>query len=153
MPRREERPEPWWDDQPGLLALYPLCHHEEEPEAAIRHAAEAIEKNASDIIEQRDFMTFLSIYGVLRYPLIDVVGIIGREKMRESPIAQMWVEEGSLMRLRASILRVLRSRQKLTETDEFAPALELIKEPDRLEHLLDVAATCATIDEFREALS
>ena len=149
----EEHPEPWWDEEPGLMALYPLCHHEEEPEAAIRHAATAIEKNASDIIEQRDFMTFLSIYAVLKYPLIDVVGIIGREKMRDSPIAQMWVEEGSLMRLRASILKALRLRLKVNQTEEFAATLELIKETDRLDHIQDVALTCSTIEEFRAALS
>ena len=149
----EVTPEPWWETEPGLMALYPLCHHGEEPEAAIRHAASAIEQNASDVLERRDFLTFLSIYGVLRYPVIDVVGIIGREKMRESPIAQMWMEEGSLIALRASILRVLRSRLKLTQTEDITAALELVKEQDRLEHLLDVAATCTTIDEFRAALS
>ena len=153
----EKHPESWWDAEPGLMALYPLCHHEEEPEAAIRHAAEAIEQNASDLLERRDFLTFLGIYAKMKYPLVNAGNIIGREKMRESAFAQEWVEEGreegSLMRLRASILRVLRSRQKITQTEEFASTLELLKEPDRLEHLLDVAATCATIDEFRTALS
>ena len=72
--------------------------------------------------------------------------------MRDSPIAQMWVEEGSLMRLRTSILKALRLRLKVVQTEEFASALELIKEPDRLDHLFDVALTCATIDEFSAAL-
>jgi hypothetical protein len=153
----EEKPEPWWDTEPGLMALYPLCHHEEEPEAAIRHAATAIEQNASDVLERRDFLTFLGIYSKLKYPLVSAIDIIGREKMRESAFAQEWVEEGreegSLRTLRASILRVLRSRKKLAESDEFYSALELVKEKDRLDHLLDVAATCATVDEFRAALS
>jgi hypothetical protein len=60
----EVTPEPWWDEEPGLMALYPLCHHGEDPEAAIRHAAAAIERNASDVLERRDFLTFLSILGV-----------------------------------------------------------------------------------------
>ena len=57
------------------------------------------------------------------------------------------------MTRRADILKVLRARLKLFQTEEFTSSLELIKEPDRLDHLLDVAATCETIDEFREALS
>ena len=149
----EVTPESWWDEEPGLMALYPLCHHKEDPETAIRHAAEAIEKNADDMLERRDFLTFLGIYGMLRYPLVNAVDIIGREKMRESAFAQLWVEETALMKDRSAILKVIRARLKLTQTDEIVSALELIKEPDRLDHLLDVAATCATIDEFRAALS
>jgi hypothetical protein len=149
----EQRPEPWWDQEPGLMALYPLCHHGEDPEAAIRHAAAAIEANATDVMERRDFLTFLGIYAKLKYPLVNAANIIGREKMRESLFAQEWVEEGSLITRRADILRVLRSRLKLTQTEEFTPLLDLIKEPDRLDHLLDVALECATLDEFRAALS
>ena len=77
--------------------------------------------------------------------------------MRESAFAQEWVDEGivtgSLKMLRASILRVLRSRLKVIQTDELTAALELIKEQDRLEHLMDVALVCTTIDEFRATLS
>ena len=150
-------PEPWWEAEPGLMALYPLCHHGEEPEAAIRHAAESIERNAADVLEQRDFLTFLGVYSKMRYPLVNAIDIIGREKMRETAFAREWVEEGreegSLKTLRDSILRVLRSRKMLTQTDEISSTLELVKEKDRLEHLLDVAATCATLDEFRAALA
>jgi hypothetical protein len=149
----EVTPEPWWDEEPGLMALYPLCHHGEDAEAAIRHAAESIERNASDVLERRDFLTFLGVYSNMRYPLVNAIDIIGREKMRESAFAREWFEDGSLQTLRASILRVLRSRKKLTQTDEYSSALELVKEKDRLDHLLEVAATCATIDEFRAALS
>ena len=148
----EEHPEPWWDEEPGLMALYPLCHHGEEPEAAIRHAAEAIEKNASDIIEQRDFMTFLSIYGVLRYPLIDVVGIIGREKMRDSPIAQMWVEEGSLMTRRVDIHEILADRFGADAAEPFVAPLNSITDWGALNRLFKMAYRCATIDEFEAAL-
>ena len=73
--------------------------------------------------------------------------------MRESAFLQEWVAETSLMNKREYILKVLRARRKITQTEEFASALELIKEPDRLDHLHDVAATCETIDEFRAALS
>ncbi len=32
-------PEPWWEHEPGLMALYPLCRHHENPKKAILHAA------------------------------------------------------------------------------------------------------------------
>ena len=80
------------------------------------------------------------------------MNIISDEIMRELPLIKMYTEKGSLIARRADILKVLRSRLKLAQTDEFASALELIKEADRLEHLMDVALACATIDEFRAAL-
>ena len=96
------------------MALYPLCHHGEEPEAAIRHAAEVIEKTASDVLDRRDFLTFLGIYAKMKYPLVDAANIIGREKMRESAFAQEWVaegrEEGSLMTRRTDIHEILADR-------------------------------------------
>ena len=135
------------------MALYPLCHHGEDPESAIRHAAAAIEANAADVLERRDFLTFLGIYAMLRYPLVSALDIIGREKMRESAFAQEWMEEATLIKGRADILKALRLRLKATQTEEFASALALIKEPDHLDRLFDVALTCSTLDEFREALS
>src|SRR5262249_15152695 len=38
------KPEPWWEEQPGLMALYPLCQHDKQPREAIRYAAAAIER-------------------------------------------------------------------------------------------------------------
>ena len=57
------------------------------------------------------------------------------------------------MAARKNILIVLRARLKLTQTEEFASAVELITDPDRLDHLFDVALTCATLDEFRDAIA
>ena len=77
VPLWEITPEPWWDDEPGLMALYPLCHHGEEAEAAIRHAASAIEKAVAEQSVRQDFLAFLGFYGKLGYPSADVLGIIG----------------------------------------------------------------------------
>jgi len=78
---------------------------------------------------------------------------LSRKQMMESPIVQEWIHEGALMAGRKDILIVLRARLKLTETDEFAPALERITDMERIDHLFDVAIACATIDQFRAALS
>jgi hypothetical protein len=84
------------------------------------------------------------------------MNIMSDEAMRELPLIKMYTakgrEEGSLIARRADILKVLRSRLKLAQTEEFVSPLERIEEPDRLDHLLDVAATCTTIEEFRAAL-
>ncbi len=42
-------PEPWWDQSPGLMALYPLTRHPEGPARAVAHAADAIERGEADV--------------------------------------------------------------------------------------------------------
>ena len=79
--------------------------------------------------------------------------VLTRKELLESPLVQEWMKEGSLIAGRKDILIVLRSRLKLTQTDEFASVLELVTNKERLDHLFDVALTCATIDEFRAALA
>jgi hypothetical protein len=35
----ERTPEPWWEEVPPLMALYPLCRHRRSPRQAVAHAA------------------------------------------------------------------------------------------------------------------
>ena len=77
---------------------------------------------------------------------------LSRKEMNESLFAQEWRQEGALMARRKNVLKVLVLRLNVTQTEEFAAALELINEPDCLEHLFDVALTCVSIHEFRAAL-
>jgi hypothetical protein len=148
----EEHPEPWWEAEPGLMALYPLCHHGEEPETAIRHAAEVIERTASDLLERRDFLTFLGIYAKMKYPLVNAIDIIGREKMRESAFAQEWVEEGSLMTRRTDIHEILADRFGADAAEPFVAALKSIANWEALNRLFRMAYRCATLEEFEAAL-
>ena len=94
--------EPWWDDEPGLMALYPLCHHGEGAEAAIRHAASAIERTVTEQSVRQDFLAFLGFYGKLGYPTADVLGIIGRENMRDSAFYQEVFADGVVEARRAA---------------------------------------------------
>ena len=148
----EEKPEPWWDHEPGLMALYPLCHHDEEPEAAIRHAAEAIEQNADHVLERRDFLTFLGIYSKLRYPLVNAIDIIGREKMRESAFAQEWVAEGILISMREVIQGILIDRFGESAAEPFIVSLGMITSREELNRLVKIAYRCPTLAEFEAAL-
>jgi hypothetical protein len=45
----EQVPQPWWDQSPGLMALYPLTRHPEGPEQAVKRAADAIERVEKDV--------------------------------------------------------------------------------------------------------
>ena len=82
---------------------------------------------------------------------------LSRKQMMEVPLVQHWLEEGrkegALIAGRKDILIILRARLKLTQTDEFASALERIADMERIDHLFDVALSCTTLDEFRATLS
>jgi len=146
------KPEPWWEEQPGLMALYPLCQHEKQPRAAIRHAAEAIERKVATAGPRDDALALLSIFGEQAYPRLDVERIIGSEKMKESKMLRRIRQEGELAAKRSAILRVLRARFRSEPAPNLGSVLDAVEQPGQLEPLLDLAATCSNLDEFQNAL-
>src|SRR6266853_49142 len=58
----QQQPQEWWEDSPGLMALFPLCQHGRPRVEAITHAAQRIAVCASDRIVRADLLTTLSIF-------------------------------------------------------------------------------------------
>jgi hypothetical protein len=148
----QTRPETWWEDQPGLRALYPLCQHGMQPRAAIEHAAEVIERKVTRPGSKSVALALLSIFGEGAFPALDVERIIGSEKMKESKMLRRARQEAELILQRANILRVLRARFGATAATEFTATLDDMDELARLEPLLDLAATCRDVADFRAGL-
>jgi hypothetical protein len=142
------KPEPWWENEPGLMALYPLCQHGEQPREAIIHASEMIERDVAPVGERATYLTLLSIFGKLAFPRLDVLRIIGREKMKGTT----FYEDVMRYERQESILQVLRARFGPESAAEFTAALNEVTDPAVLKSLLDAAATCANVAEFRAAL-
>lgn len=148
----ELTPESWWEDEPGLMALYPLCGHGRPPREAITHAVQAIERKVSAAGQRADALALLEIFGGLAFPRLDVERIIGSEKMIESKMLRRIRREGELLRQRAAILQVLRTRFGAGSDAEFAAPLDAIDDMAQLEPLLDRAVTCRNLNAFRAAL-
>jgi hypothetical protein len=153
----ETDPERWWETVPGLMALYPLCRHGRSPQEAIRQAAGAIEGCVAATGERSDFLTLLGIFGKLAYPRLDVGGIIGREKMKESKFYQEILGEGEvkgeLKARRADLLRVLRMRFGPDVAAELAGVVAGLDDPQRVAQLFELATTDVSLEEFRSALA
>jgi hypothetical protein len=135
------------------MALYPLCQHGRQPRDAIRHAAGAIERKVSGAVERADHLYLLHIFGGLAYSRLDVAAVIGRDKMKMSQFGREMWEEGRVTADRAAILRVLRARFRTDPPADLAAALDGVEDVGRLEALLDRAATCADLAEFRAGLA
>jgi hypothetical protein len=146
------KPEAWWEDEPGLMALYPLCEHGRRPRDAITYAAGVIEAKVTGEVERAERLALLSIFGELAFPKLDVERMIGSEKMKESRMLRRIRQEGELAARRADILRVLRARFQAEPPLEVASALDAVDDLSRLEPLLDLAATCRDLAAFRAAL-
>ena len=144
----EVEPEDWWESVPGLMVLYPLCRHEESPREAIRHSAAVIEQLPLPSGEQSKWLSWLNIFGGLLLPRREVTRIIGSEKMKESSVYRGIIGDGE----RNIILRVLRARFGPELPSDLVDRLNKIEEPDQLEPLGDLAATCARLEEFYAAL-
>jgi hypothetical protein len=146
-------PEPWWEKQPGLMALYPLCHHGQQPREAIQHAAAAIERQLPDEVEQANGLYLLDLFGGLAYSRLDVGGIIGREKMKLSRFGKEMKEEGRQEARRLDILDILEDRFGAGVRGEFETAVNAIADFDELGRLVLLAGKVADVDSFRRALA
>jgi hypothetical protein len=147
----QTRPEAWWEQQPALMALYPLCQHEKQPGDAIRHAAEVIERMLP-AENPADLLALLGIFGKLAYPRLNVRKIFGEEKMKESKFIQEILEEENLRARRADIVRVLRARFRVEPPAEITASLATLDHVEQLETLLEQAATCERMEVFRTSL-
>jgi hypothetical protein len=76
--------------------------------------------------------------------------------MKSSRFAQELMEEGrvegQMEARRAFILRALRTHLQVEPPADLASALDALDDSGRLETLLDLAITCADLDEFRAGL-
>lgn len=153
---REERlweiePQPWWEADPGLMALYPLCKHNEKPAESILHAAERIEHNEKDGVVRADLLTSLGIFGRLAYPGFDAMSLIGREKMRESKAYQEILAEGEATAHRKDVLDVATSRFGPRQATSLNEALQSVISIEKLQSLHGLALRCSKIDDLIRA--
>jgi len=145
-------PQDWWEQVPGLMTLYPLCRHRRRPQEAIELAAETIERTVSDPAERGDDLFLLNIFGGLAYPRLDVAGIIGREKMRESRYSRELRAEERLATRRLDVLKVLSKRFGPASRADIEAALGDVTDFDELGQLLLLAADCVSLNDFRKSL-
>jgi hypothetical protein len=149
-------PEDWWRQVPGLMALYPLCRHRQEPRQAIQHAAEVIEEKVPGEVDRADHLLLLDIFGGLAYPRLDITGIIGRDKMKESrfvrEVRREVRRETEIERLRTDLLKAVASRYGKEVTAELSPAVNAVESLTPLERLFDQAVSGVPLDEFRSAV-
>jgi hypothetical protein len=149
----QQRPEPWWEEQPGLMALYPLCQHGRAPREAIQYAAAAIERQVPSPIQRADNLFLLSIYGGLAYPQLNAEAIIGSEKMKESPVLRRHRLEERTLTLREAIVKVLKARRfEVPSQTDLDAALAAIDNLTELDRLLSLAVSCGSVDDFLAGL-
>ncbi|MBV9121893.1 MAG: hypothetical protein JO112_00870 [Planctomycetes bacterium] len=152
IPLWEQDPQPWWEEVPGLMALYPLCRHRQRPHDAIQHAVGVIEAHTPDTPARADFLAYLNTFGQLAFPRVDVETIIGSEKMKESPFLRKVMNIGRIEEKRTDILIILKRRFGDEAAGALAPQLDECTDLKRLKQLLELALDCATLQEFRNAL-
>jgi hypothetical protein len=148
----KQKPEPWWDYHPGLMAQYPLCDHDQANAEAVRTAAQAIRHREMDSLRRAELLTTLGIMGRLVDRGLDVLSIIRREEMRESSLFPEFVLEGEQIAARRSVRQALEVRFGEEAAQDFAEALDRITDLNRLEELLKLAIKARRLSQFRKAL-
>ncbi len=147
-----KKPESWWENEPGLMALYPLCQHGEQPRRAVQHASEVIERTITGDIERADALALLSIFGGLAYPRLDVNQIIGRTKMKESRLFREAREEGVVAATRMNTVNLLHARFGESAVAQLEAIVQTLDDTALLNRLVILAGTCSGLDEFRAGI-
>lgn len=157
-------PESWWEQEPGLMMLYPLCRHGRRSREAVRHAARIIEERVAERVQLADSLFILNIFGGLAYPNLDVRAIIGREKMKESRFyrdilaegreegREIGLLEGEVKAKRADLLDLLKIRFSESFATEVSPTINAITDSAEFTPLFHLAIRCSRIAKFRAAL-
>jgi hypothetical protein len=149
VPLWEVTPQPWWEDAPTLMALYPLCRHDQRPRAAVVHATQVIERRITGDLERADALSLLDMFGEMAYPGLNVEAIIGSEKMGESKLSRSMMLKGKLQQARETIMHLLGRRfggePMLRDVET---ALVDIDSLETLNALLDQAIDCRNLAHF-----
>jgi hypothetical protein len=148
----QEQPQPWWEQQPGLMALFPLTRHGMDPPQAVQHAAAAIRRRELDNARRADLLTTLAVFGKLKNRGLDVLSLIGREQMRESAFFQEVFEEGKQAHARQAVLQVLALRFGAEVAKEYEDAVNRLQNIEQLDELHKIAIQSRRPSQFRRAL-
>jgi predicted transposase YdaD len=118
----------------------------------VAYAAGAITAATADTIIRADLLTTLAIFGKLAYRQLDVMGLIGREHMKESALYAEIGDEARVETAQAYVLAVLEERFGGQAAASCRDAVQRVTKQDKLRRLLRLAARFANIEAFQRGL-
>jgi hypothetical protein len=139
-------------NDPGLMPWVPLAQFEGPPELVIRECREVIDREAAPG-ERENLLAVTQVLTKLRFNNEALLALLGgRKAMIESPLIEEIVSEATAeIEAKATvntILTVLRVRIGPIPP-ELDSTLRSIQDVRKLEHLVEAAARCESLDEFR----
>jgi predicted transposase YdaD len=131
----------------GVMPWVPLMQLAGPPEAVLERCAQRIERQAKPK-DRTDLLVVAQVMAGLRYPHLDLLALFGgQQTMIESPLLQRVRAEVQ----HGAVLDLLKDRFGAVPRDVTKPLREIIDEK-KLRRLVRLAAKCADLDAFREAL-
>jgi predicted transposase YdaD len=130
-----------------------LCRHQRTSAQAVAYAAAKIQQQEIDRGRWADLLTIMGIFGRLADRSLEVIPIIGREQMKESPFYQEIMQEGEVKRAREDILAVVRLRFGDEAVAECQDLINAIDNLERLNELHQQAVVSRRFSQFRRCLT
>ena len=133
----------------GLIPWVPLTRFDDPPESIFRECRARIDHDAPPD-QHENLLAVTQVLAGLRYDdpgLFQLLG--GRKAMIESPVLQRLLQETKQETKQEMILRILVARFRIAAPDIEAE-LNSIDDDERLNQLVDLAATCPDFDSFRK---
>jgi hypothetical protein len=134
-------------EEPGLMPWVPLMHFDGPPEPVFQRCREVIEAKARPE-EHDNLLAVAQVLAGLRYNDARLLALFGgKEAMIESPVLQELLAE----RMHRAILGSLTGRFGPIPP-EVEVALRAVRDDDRLQDLVVLAARCPDMETFRQQL-
>jgi hypothetical protein len=153
VPLWEQEPQPWWENVPGLMTLYPLCRHGRAPGEAIERAAAAIRSRVPPGTQQADDAFLLTVFGGMITSRRFAEAIVGREILMASNVVKEMASAMVLDARRDAVLSALEVRFGSEAAARFRETTNAQESAHRLKELLRAAVSCTSPDEFAQALT
>ena len=139
------------DGDIGLIPWATLARTDQPPEVLVARCVDRIREVPNET-KRAALLAVTQILAGLAYPTQRFPNLFGgTQPVLESPIIDEALEFMRLRTIRENIRRILKARFGAIDLDSLSP-LTTIRDGDRLENLVDTAATCLTLEAFIEEL-
>jgi predicted transposase YdaD len=134
-------------NDPGLAPWATLAAFQGPPETLLERCREQIERQAP-LHERENLLAVTQVLARLRYPQPELLSILGGKKiMIDSPLIREIIAESK----QETILQVLEARFGAIPP-EVTKRLRTIRREKKLKELINLAAVCKRLEEFRDHL-
>ncbi len=135
----------------GIVPWVPLAQYDGPPEVLLQRCRDRIDNEGGQ--QQANLLAVTQVFAQVKFNRPNWLDILGGSRiMIESPLIQEIVAESERKGQIKAIVRFLTTRFE-SPNETIRAGLAQVKDPEKLDRLLDAAASCTSLEAFEKALT